>query len=94
MADNKETILRGYPNFISYECSKKIINQMENNICKITINQEQGTGFFCKIPFPDLKNMLSVFITNNHIINEELLDKDNAIIELNIEKESDIKKLN
>ena len=50
--------------------------------------------FFCKIPFPDLNNMLSVFITNNHIINQELLNKDNIIIEINIEEENNIKKLN
>ena len=58
MSENKESILRGYPNVISYECSKKIIKQMERNICKIIIGEEQGTGFFCKIPFPDLNNML------------------------------------
>ena len=90
----KESILTGYPNVISYECSKKIIEQMERNICKIKIGEEQGTGFFCKIPFPDLNNMLSVFITNNHIINQELLNKDNIIIEINIEEENNIKKLN
>ena len=38
--------------------------------------------------------MLSVVITNNHIINKELLYKDNSILELNIEKEGNIKKLN
>ena len=70
MEDNKENILIGYPNIISYECTKKIKEQMEKNICKINIGKSQGTGFFCKIPFPDLNNMLSVFITNNHIINK------------------------
>ena len=94
MSENKESILRGYPNVISYECSKKIIKQMERNICKITVGENQGTGFFCKIPFPDLNNMLSVFITNNHIINKELLYKDNLIIEINIEEENNIRKLN
>ena len=84
MSEKKESILVGYPNIISYECTKKIIKQMERNICKIKIGEEQGTGFFCKIPFPDLNNMLSVFITNNHNINKELLYKDNAIIEINI----------
>ena len=49
----KEKILTEYPNVISYECTKKIIEQMEKNICKIKIGNEQGTGFFCKIPFPD-----------------------------------------
>ena len=94
MSENKESILRGYPNVISYECSKKIIKQMERNICKITVGENQGTGFFCKIPFPDLNNMLSVFITNNHIINKELLYKDSSIIDIDIEEEKNIKKLN
>ena len=94
MLENEESILTGYPNIISYECTKKIIQQMENNICKIKIGKEQGTGFFCKIPFPDLNNMLSVFITNNHIINQEILYKDNLMIEINIEEEKDIIKLN
>ena len=40
MVENKENILRGYPNVISYECSKKIIKQMERNICKIVIGED------------------------------------------------------
>jgi len=94
MVENKETILTGYPSIISYECSKKIIKQMERNISKIKIGKEQGSGFFCKIPFPGLNNMLSVFITNNHVINKELLFKNNAFIEINIEEENNIRKLN
>jgi len=94
MTENKENILTRYPNVISYECSKKIIQQMEKNICKIKIGEKQGTGFFCKIPFPDLNNMLLVFITNNHIINKELLYKNDAIIEISIEEENNIRKLN
>ena len=84
MAEIKENILRGYPNVISYECSKKIIKQMESNICKITVGENQGTGFFCKIPFPDLNKMLPVFITNNHLIN---LKMDKIIISINNDNE-------
>ena len=40
----------GYPDIISYNSTKKIIEQMEKNICKITIGKKLGTGFFCKIP--------------------------------------------
>jgi len=93
MEEHKESRLKGNP-IIPYECTKKLIKQMENNICKISIGENQGTGFFCKIPFPDLNNMLPVFITNNHIINQELLYKDNSIIEIDIEEEDEIKKLN
>ncbi len=37
----KESILRGCPNILSYECTKKIIEQMEKYICKINIGNEQ-----------------------------------------------------
>ena len=75
MSTNKESLLTGYLNVISYECTKNIKEQMEKNICKLYIGQNQGTGFFCKIPFPDQKTMLPVFITNNHIINKDILYK-------------------
>ena len=94
MSDNKEAILTGYPNIISYGCTKKIIKQMETSICKINIEPKQGTGFFCKIPFPNEKNMLPVFITNNHIINKDFLFKENAKIEFDIEEENDPKIIN
>ena len=50
----------------------------------INIGKSQGTGFFCKIPFPALNNMLNVFITNNHIINNELLYKEDTKIKIDI----------
>ena len=55
---------------IPFDCTKKILEQMKKCICKITIDKEKGTGFFCKIPFPDKNNMIPVFITNNHVINK------------------------
>jgi len=98
MSTNKEKILIDCPNVISYECSKKIIEQMEKNICKITIETEteqksQGTGFFCKIPFPNKNNMLPVFITNNHNINEDILNQENKKIQLDIKEEENIKEI-
>ena len=60
MHDENESYLTGYQNPINYKCTKKILEQMEKNICKIKIEDNQGTGFFCKIPFPDLNNMLTV----------------------------------
>ena len=78
----------------SYECTKKILEQMEKNICKNKIGKEQGTGFFCKIPFPDKKNMFPVLITNNHIIKEELLNNEDTILLIDIEEEENTKKLN
>ena len=83
----KEKYLKNYPVPISLENTEKIITQMRNNICKIYINGNNGTGFFCKIPFPDKNNLLTVFITNNHIINQDYLDKEeNITISINNDK--------
>ena len=93
MKENKESSITGYPNMISYESSKKIIEQMEKNICKINIGQIQGTGFFCKIPFPDKKNMLPVLITNNHIINRYILNDENLKVTIDIKEELELLEL-
>ena len=90
----QESKVLGCPDILSYDCTKKIMKQMENNICKIKIGDEQGTGFFCKIPFPDEKNMLPVFITNNHVIKEEILYKNNQNISIYIKCEKSERKIN
>ena len=66
MEDNKEKNLVEFPNVVSYESTKKIIEQMEKNIFRIKIGEMKGTGFFCKIP---CINKFAL-ITNNHIITE------------------------
>ena len=35
---------------------------MERNICQIRVGNEQGTEFFCKIPFPDKHNKKKDFL--------------------------------
>ena len=90
----KENDLIGYPNEISYDNIINIKNQMRKNICKIILGKEQGTGFFCKIPFPDKYNMLPVLITNNHIIDQKLLYRDNAEIPLIIQEKNKTTKIN
>ena len=94
MEENYETILTGYPNVIPFDCTREIVNQMQKNICKIKIGAEQGTGFFCKIPFPDKNKMLKVLITNNHVINENILYKKDEKISIYIEQEKKIRELN
>jgi len=94
MEVHKEKGMTGNPNVISYRCTKKILEQMDKNICKIKINNNQGTGFFCKIPFPNLNNMMQVFITNNHVIDENILENDTSIkIEIKEEKKERIMNL-
>ena len=50
-----------------------IITDQKKNICKIEFSDVKmdGTGFFCKIPFPDNFNKLPVLITNNHVLGEK-----------------------
>ena len=92
--ENSECMMTDYPGLISLDCIKKITEQMENRICKVTAGIIKGTGFFTKIPFPDKNNMLPVFITNNHIINRDYLYEKDAKIQLDIKAENKIKVLN
>ena len=61
-------------NPISFEQTKKILEQMENYICKIIIdNDTKGTGFLCKIPLHGDNKLTPVLITNNNVINDDIL---------------------
>ena len=53
--------------------TKNIINsQISESICFIeTSNGEMGTGFLCKIPFPDFLSLLPVLITSSKILKKE-----------------------
>ena len=76
----KEKIIDNYPIPVSLESTEIIVNQMKENICRIYMNNgSKGTGFFCKIPFPDKLNLLPVLITNNHIIDKNNLENDKQI---------------
>ena len=76
----KETLIEDQPSPVDIEGTKLILSQMENCICKI-VNDDgrKGTGFFCKIPFPDENNVLSVLITNNHVLNENDIENGKTI---------------
>ena len=66
----KEKYLNDAIEPISIDILKIIIEQTEKSIYKIKCkNGENGTGFFCLIPFPDKLNVLPVLITNNHVLN-------------------------
>ena len=76
----KEKYIEDYPNPITLESTEIILNQMKNCVCKIYMdNGIKGTGFFCKIPFPDKDHLIPFLITNNHIIDESYLKKDKRI---------------
>ena len=72
--------LENYPKWVSLETTEEIIKQMKTKICRIYLkNGIKGTGFFCKISLPNKTNKLNVLITNNHIINEKIIEKKEII---------------
>ena len=78
-----EKELIDHPNSINKNQLRKILFQMEKCICRIYCSDgSKGTGFFCRIPFPDsndYKNPLKVLITNNHILNQKDIEKGRKI---------------
>ena len=84
---DKEKLLDKYPLPVTIDDTEIILKQMKYNICKIENKNGNGTGFFCKI----LNKKL--LLTNNHIINEEIIKNNNIIkVTLNDDKiKKDIK---
>jgi len=76
----EESVIEHQPSPVDLEGTKQILSQMENCIVKIVKDDgKKGTGFFCKIPFPDVSNLLNALITNNHVLDENDI-KDGKII--------------
>ena len=92
MEDNgKEKYISMSPDPVSLKATLKIIDQMNNCICRI-FNKGKGTGFFTKIPFQS--KLLPVLITNNHVIDKnDIKDNKRIIIYLNNDKKEKVIKL-
>ena len=89
MEDEKK--IKGSPDYISISGTETILNQMKNSICKIKINQTNGTGFFCKIPYGN--NTMNVLMTNYHILNEEYYNQ-NEELDLFVNDDTDVRIIN
>ena len=76
MEHKEECKKDNYPDCISLECTEKIIEQMKLKVCKILLENGNGTGFFCKIKFSNNK-IIPVLIASNHVINESILENEN-----------------
>ena len=89
METNFENKASDYPQALSFASILYINEQMRKCVCKVSSKRrEDGTGFFCKIPFSNSINLLPVLITSNLIIDEEYLVKGKEIMfSLNDEKE-------
>ena len=93
----EEKIIKGSVDMVNISCTKKILNQMINCICKIKIKGANGTGFFCTVPFDNNNNKIKVLITNYHVLNDKyckenkeinlLLNDDNEAVIINLDIE-------
>ena len=66
---------------VSLETSEIINEQIKKNLCEITIGKKSNViGAFCKVPFPDEKNLLPVLITNDIVFDQRYRDDENELV--------------
>jgi hypothetical protein len=89
MEDNANEIYNdNYPKPLTIRGTKKILHQMENNVCKIYKNNGGiGSGFFVNIPYEN--NIIPVMMTNYHVLNENYL-KENEEIKITLNNDEKI----
>ena len=73
----EEGEIKGAIDPITKQQTRTILEQMEKSVCRITSDNLNGTGFFCKIELNNRK--IPVLITNYHIINDKFLDSKQEI---------------
>jgi len=78
------------PEPVSLKATEKILDQMNNDICRIYNKDRKGTGFFVRIPYES--QLLPVLITSNNLINKDDI-LNNSIISLNINNDKNLKKI-
>ena len=67
----KQEHIIGRPRSLSRKELIKIFEQMEYSVYKIVKENLTGTGFICRIPYPNELHKLPVLITCNHILEED-----------------------
>ena len=79
---NEENVKEGEN--LTIKKSKILNEKAEKTICEIITDKGYGTGFFCKIKYPNKYNEIYCLITNNHVITKDMLTyKENIEIKLN-----------
>ena len=82
---NEENIKKGEN--LTIKKSKILNEKAEKTICEIIKDNGYGSGFFCKIKYPNKFNEIYCLITNHHVITKDiLLNKENIEIKLNNEE--------
>ena len=85
----EEKKIKNSPDYVSISGTQTILSQMKNSICKIKINNANGTGFFCKIPYENKE--MNVLMTNYHILDEKYYNQNDSLnLFINDEEEEKI----
>ena len=58
---------------------KLLSKKAELSVCEIVKDFGRGTGFFCKMKYPNKINTIICLITNNHVINDYMLKNNDFI---------------
>ena len=87
----EEKKIKNSPDYVSISGTQTILSQMKNSICKIKINNTNGTGFFCKIPYENKE--MNVLMTNYQILDEKYYNQNDSI-NLFINDEEEVKIIN
>ena len=74
----KEKKIKNSIDPVSISCTKKILDQMMNCICKIKIQGANGTGFFCRTQFEQNEN-IDFLMTNYHVLDEKYCEENKEI---------------
>ena len=64
----KEKFLENSVGPIFIKSAEIIISQMRKCLCKIMYENSTSTGFFCKIPYPDMSHLLPILVTTDFAI--------------------------
>ena len=60
---------------------------MKNCLCKLICKNTRGSGFFCRIPYPDQSHLLPVLVTTDYVIDSEVKEGNPLKISLNDDSE-------
>ena len=83
----KEKFLENSVGPIFIKSAEIIISQMRKCLCKIVSENMRSTGFFCKIPYPDMSHLLPVLVTADFAFRKGIKKGDSINISINDDQE-------
>ena len=70
--ENEHKVKEG--DIIELKMMRILLDKSEKSICEIKTDNGYGSGFFCKIRYPDINNQIYCLITNYHVIDDDMIN--------------------